>query len=561
MSDLEANISEEPLQSDPPEAEEAPASPAPSEAERPAPSEGPRLPEDDPLDAAPAVAPPSVRLGHPLPTLGRPLREPTLVGRRVLNLGCGTDYTPGALNVDRYDRTVCDVVADGALLPLGDGALDEVRLRYALEPLGYLGALDVLAECCRVLRAGGSLLVETPDATEYCRAFLDDAGEQGAPAGLRWLLHFEARHDRCGSPTSALLPERLLSGMLAASGFELEGPAEAGSTGGSLLLRGRRVDGPHVGWLASVRRNVTASGLLRGWAPVERLELERRYFDTLRALPTSTERRAQVGALDTLLLHPELAAIWIGAARDHGVALPVDLEELAALSERAALAGIDRLLWAAVARVATTPHEQDAPLEMLQRCGLQTLRAAAGDPDADIAVLLDDMLAEELPGHTYGGLVASYRRFLPTEGALLRSRVASSARRILARAVRHLERGSLAAGRQGVQLAANLGQDPLHALWNLAVVQVKVGNLERAISFLRAARLHATTPQQRAALDREEAACLTVLGDEELATPLLQRAAALLGDTQGSGDPSEPPTAGPVEAGPVQPRRPVVPAL
>ncbi len=561
MSDLEATKPNEDLPSAPAESGEAQASVRADEpGSQEAPQEPPRLPDDDPRDGTGAPALPAVELGQPLPTLNRPLRDVVPAARRVLNLGCGTTYVPGALNTDRLDRTVCDVVADGRRLPIADGSLDEVRLCHVLQGVGYLGALEVLGECCRTLRPGGLLVLEAPDAEPYCQAFVEEAALRGEPSGLRWLLHFRNGNEGLGV-TNTLLPERLLVGMLEEAGFEVNEPTEVGSTGGSLLLRARRGGSAHAHWLAATRAAVGASELLHGWPADERLELERRYFGALRALPGLHGREALVVALETLLIHPALASLWIQAAQSDNVALPVDLLELADLAARASAAGLDRVLWAAVARVAVTPHELDAPLEVVERCALQALHTALGDPGADIEALVDERLREQLTGHAFGGLLANYRWLLPDRGALLHSRLVSVAQRILARAVRHLEKGALSAGRQGVQLAANLRRDPLYALWNLAIVQVKVGNYERAISFLRAARVHAVAPRERAALDQEEAACLTLLGDEELATPLLARAAACLATLEGGPSPGEPLAAGPAVAAPVQPRWPVVPTL
>lgn len=102
-----------------------------------------------------------------------------------LNLGCGLDYQPDAINLDRYDLTVADLQTEALGLPFADHSVAQVQARQLIEHLGYAGALFALAEWWRVLMPGGTLLVETPDRTAACRA----AAEQLAPAPvLHWLF-------------------------------------------------------------------------------------------------------------------------------------------------------------------------------------------------------------------------------------------------------------------------------------------------------------------------------------------------------------------------------------
>ncbi|MBU0494658.1 MAG: methyltransferase domain-containing protein [Chloroflexi bacterium] len=103
----------------------------------------------------------------------------------TLHLGCGLDYRPGAVNIDRHDRTAADVQADALRLPLADGSVTRVEARQLVEHLGYAGTVYALAEWGRVLAPGGTLLIETPDRPAACRA----AAESDAPApALHWLL-------------------------------------------------------------------------------------------------------------------------------------------------------------------------------------------------------------------------------------------------------------------------------------------------------------------------------------------------------------------------------------
>ena len=89
-------------------------------------------------------------------------------GSRVLDLACGTgdlcrdlavaghhpiglDFSAGMLSMARTDAPL--VRADGACVPVGDGAVDGITCGFALR--NFVDLDTVFAECARVLRAGG----------------------------------------------------------------------------------------------------------------------------------------------------------------------------------------------------------------------------------------------------------------------------------------------------------------------------------------------------------------------------------------------------------------------
>ena len=86
----------------------------------------------------------------------------------ILHLGCGLDYRPGAVNVDRYDLTAADLQADALRLPLAGGSVARIEACQLVEHLGHAGTIYGLAEWLRVLEPGGILLIETPDRSAAC---------------------------------------------------------------------------------------------------------------------------------------------------------------------------------------------------------------------------------------------------------------------------------------------------------------------------------------------------------------------------------------------------------
>lgn len=448
----------------------------------------------------------------------------------MLHLGCGEQYLGAAWNVDPYDRTVCDVVARGESLPFAEGTFREILAVHCLEHIGYLGSLAALAECYRVLAPGGELVVETPDAQDAFGSFLDVVAEQGDPSGLSYLF---GRAQSIGQGHKALLPDRLLRDMLARTGFghiRSEQPLTRLHRPG-LRLRARRSDDPRFGVLARSRARLAARGLLGRLDFAEGLEVEARLFDRVRTLPDLPADRAFTEALKVVLCSPELARTCFHAAIELGWALPFEPEAILQVAERACEVDLERLLWGALRRFATTPNEVEAPVKQVEEAGLAALAALAEGPDADLEQGLASHMEALCNARSYPSMLME-RGALPADGPFLRARLRSSARRLMARTLRYLELGDLRPGRQGLRLATSLREDRVYPLWNLAVLQNRLGKLERAVSFYRAARFCATSTSVRAALDQEEAACLEALGLHEEARHLQQRARAGTGPSQ-----------------------------
>lgn len=80
-----------------------------------------------------------------------------------LNLGCGFDHKPGAVNVDKHDNCNPDVVHDLNAFPYpwDDNSVDGIEMFHVLEHLiDWWGALD---ECARILKPGATLEIKVPD--------------------------------------------------------------------------------------------------------------------------------------------------------------------------------------------------------------------------------------------------------------------------------------------------------------------------------------------------------------------------------------------------------------
>ncbi len=84
--------------------------------------------------------------------------------KKKLNLGCGTDYKQGWVNLDISPVIGADVVLDIENLPLpfADGEFSEILCHDILEHIEYI---PVMKELHRILAPGGEITIRVPHFT------------------------------------------------------------------------------------------------------------------------------------------------------------------------------------------------------------------------------------------------------------------------------------------------------------------------------------------------------------------------------------------------------------
>jgi predicted SAM-dependent methyltransferase len=83
-----------------------------------------------------------------------------------LNLGCGSDYREGYVNVDRVTGKADVIVElDSPPYPFADNSMDEVLLCHVLEHVHDVRA--VLDEIWRLMRPQGQLLIHVPHFSHF----------------------------------------------------------------------------------------------------------------------------------------------------------------------------------------------------------------------------------------------------------------------------------------------------------------------------------------------------------------------------------------------------------
>ena len=131
-----------------------------------------------------------------------------------LNIGCGLEYKTGYVNVDAYDNTVADHVMSVTSLDFDNQSFSHVDCIQLMEHLGAAKSIYALSEIYRVLKPGGSFLLETPDLVSSFKSFIK-GDENNRKLIMNWIYGL----DMPGMSHKYGFPKELLERMLHEAGF------------------------------------------------------------------------------------------------------------------------------------------------------------------------------------------------------------------------------------------------------------------------------------------------------------------------------------------------------
>lgn len=110
-------------------------------------------------------------------------------GTLRLHLGCGHRRLEGFLNVDMKLTNATDFVSDITALGCPASSVDRIETYHVIEHIPHPEVTRALREWYRVLRPGGTLVLECPDFDEGVRQYL--AGDEGRLTSIYGLQRYE----------------------------------------------------------------------------------------------------------------------------------------------------------------------------------------------------------------------------------------------------------------------------------------------------------------------------------------------------------------------------------
>ncbi len=108
-----------------------------------------------------------------------------------LNLGCGWIYKAGWVNIDKYETAVADIICDIAVLPFTSCSVEAIEASHVIEHFDYIHCKYLLSEWFRVLRPGGTLIIETPDLEKSFKKFLK-GNKECKEKTLQWIYGIDS---------------------------------------------------------------------------------------------------------------------------------------------------------------------------------------------------------------------------------------------------------------------------------------------------------------------------------------------------------------------------------
>jgi predicted SAM-dependent methyltransferase len=132
-----------------------------------------------------------------------------------LNLGCGSGYKPGYVNIDRYDSSVADTICDVGRLPVKPNSVDLIEASQVVEHFDYVHCKYLLSEWFTVLRPKGTLILETPDLEKTSRKLISSDFETQQTT-LQWAYGIDSQ----GMQHKTGFTFNLLRSLLKEIGFE-----------------------------------------------------------------------------------------------------------------------------------------------------------------------------------------------------------------------------------------------------------------------------------------------------------------------------------------------------
>ncbi len=422
-----------------------------------------------------------------------------------LHLGCGNLHLPDALNIDKYELRIADIQADALRLPVRDETCDIVIAYHLFEHLGYIGSLYAFAETFRVLKPGGVLELETPDPEYSFQAFLDCKEPLWRASVLTWIFGEEVS----GMGHRGLFPKALLEKIVNESGFcdlEFTEPKTHRHRWGFRLVA-RKDKIPAAGLIAKLRP-LLVSDILQETTPQEAIEIELRVWDIICrfVLGSLSAKEAEDQLLNWLVITPQVVLAWCKLSqKDEGLPKPptsVHLKEIehvaqALMDARSCFIFRDAFsaLCATVNQIADGyNHLFTAAKHIVKKwfaypplqpesAFLHELETFGVKITSDPKLSFPGDLEFSLGNAKIDGRAAHW----PHHGLFTRQHLINRAQWFRDLGIRCFGTGKLEEARRLFRLAINSKLEGLYSVWNMARLQVALGQKKNAEIFYNSA--------------------------------------------------------------------------
>jgi predicted SAM-dependent methyltransferase len=190
-----------------------------------------------------------------------------------LNLGCGQNLREDYINIDVVEPSSDSIYANDkklsdfrfiksditSLAEFGNNVVDEIRCDFVLEHIHIDRLPDFIFNMCRVLKVGGKLLAQVPNAEYYAKAILDFCREEPTTLSA-WGKYRKATFELLnpaltgiltlgpGAAHASLWTAKSAKFLLESEGFSVETWEDEEVTQGSctLMIVATKVRSPHA---------------------------------------------------------------------------------------------------------------------------------------------------------------------------------------------------------------------------------------------------------------------------------------------------------------------------
>ena len=292
-----------------------------------------------------------------------------------LNIGCGLEYRKGYVNIDAYDNTIADHVMSVTNLEFDDATFSRVDCIQVMEHLGAAKSIYALSEIFRVLKPGGSFLLETPDLLRSFKSFIK-GDENNRKLIMNWIYGL----DTPGMSHKYGFPRELLERVLQEAGFDDVNISEVKPKSIHPYLRAicKRSASEIYQTVSRFRRTLVLNEVINLDNQVEVIEKESMIQGliqlTMKADPTFEDRYLKAIVETSAICCPKIGDVFLQSMRDSKLIASKTVDEYIEILKMLDSAGFVNVLTNLFYEMPIKPGFQSETYDIILRLGKQSIR-------------------------------------------------------------------------------------------------------------------------------------------------------------------------------------------